>query len=75
MTYDIYAMFSSGAYKVCESNDSDAGLDMAERVCKEIGVWPSAFASLVRGVHTLNTTLYSLNDMKSHKNDLTTYSN
>ena len=64
MTYDIYAVFKEGAYKIVESNNQDHGMDVAERVCKTLGQWPGAFASLVRGEHVLNCAIFSLDDLK-----------
>ena len=64
MTYDIYAMFKEGAYKIVESNNSEHGMDVAEQVCKTLGQWPSAFISLVRGEHVLDCAIFSLDDFK-----------
>lgn len=67
MTYDIYAVYPEGAYKVAESNNSDHGMDVAERVCKSIGEWPHAFASLIRGEHTMKCNIFTLEDLKNRK--------
>jgi len=64
MTYDIYAMFREGAYRVVESNCAEHGMDTAERVCKELGQWPMAIATLTRGEHTLNCAIFELADLK-----------
>lgn len=65
MTYDVYAMFSEGSYLVASSNDGDHCSDMAERVCKELGQWPMAFARLVRGEHTLKGNIFSVAELKA----------
>lgn len=67
MTYDIYAVYPEGAYKVAESNNAEHGMDLAERVCKSLGVWPYGFASLIRGEHVLNGTIFNLEDLKNRK--------
>ena len=67
MTYDIYAVYSNGYYKVAEGNDADHATDLAERACKDIGQWPMAFAALVRGEHTIKGEIFSLNDLKNRK--------
>lgn len=64
MTYDIYAIFREGAYRVAESNCRGHGADVAERVCKELGQWPMAFATLIRGEHVLNCEKFEFADLK-----------
>ena len=65
MTYDVYAMFREGSYLVASSNDAKHGSEVAERVCKEIGQWPMAFATLTRGEHSLKGNIFSFNDLKA----------
>jgi hypothetical protein len=65
MTYDVYAMFSEGSYLVASSNDANHGSVVAERVCKELGQWPMAFATLTRGEHTIRGNIFSFNDLKA----------
>lgn len=64
MTYDVYAMFTEGAYLVASGNDQEHSTDMAERVCKKIGQWPMAIATLVRGEHVLNCKIFSFENLK-----------
>lgn len=68
MTYDVYAMFREGAYLVATSNSAEHGSDFAERVCKSIGVWPMAFATLTRGKGTLRGPIFTINDLKTRSN-------
>jgi len=65
MTYDVYAMFREGSYLVASSNDANHGSVVAERVCKELGQWPMAFATLTRGEHTIRGNIFSFNDLKT----------
>ena len=65
MTYDVYAMFREGSYLVASSNDANHGSAMADRVCKEIGEWPNAFATLIRGEHMLKGNIFSINELKA----------
>lgn len=67
MTYDIYAVYPEGAYKVAESNNADHGMDFAERACKSIDQWPYAFLSMVRGEHVYNGKIFSFEDLKKRK--------
>lgn len=67
MTYDIYAVYQEGAYKVAESNNAEHGMDCAQRVCKVIGQWPMAFAALVRGEHSFKGSIFTFNDLKTRK--------
>lgn len=67
MTYDIYAMFKEGAYLVASSNDAEHGMDVTERVCKQLGQWPMAIATLTRGEHVLNCKIFTFNDLKDRK--------
>ncbi len=64
MTYDAYAMFKEGSYRVAEGTCQDVALDRAERVCKELGVWPMAFIAGVRGELKLNCSVYELKDLQ-----------
>ena len=68
MTYDVYAMFREGAYLVASGNNGDHAADLCERVCKELGQWPMAIATLVRGEHTLNCQIFTLAQLKNRKN-------
>lgn len=63
-TYDVYAIFGEAAYLVASSNDQAHGAECAERVCRQIGQWPQAFATLTRGEHTLRGTVLSWEDLK-----------
>lgn len=65
MTYDVYAMFKEGNYLVASATDSEHGLDFAERMCVTIGQLPMAFAALVRGEHSINGNIFSINDLKA----------
>lgn len=65
MTYDVYAMFREGSYLVASSNDANHGSMVAERVCKELGQWPNAFAVLTRGEAALKGNIFSFNDLKA----------
>lgn len=65
MTYDVYAMFREGSYLVTSSNNANHGAEVAERVCKELGEWPMAFATLTRGEHSLKGNIFSFNDLKA----------
>lgn len=64
MTYDVYALFTEGAYLVASGNNQDHAADLAERVCKSIGQWPMAMATLTRGEHVLNCNQYDFNALK-----------
>ena len=68
-TYDVYAMFGEAAYLVASSNDQAHGAQHAERVCKQLGQWPWAFATLTRGEHTIKGTVLGIEDLKrrTHK--------
>ena len=68
MTYEVFAMYPEGAYKVAEGNDSEHCTDLAERACKAIGQWPYAFATLIRGEHVINAKIFSFEDLKNRKN-------
>lgn len=65
MTYDVYAMFSEGSYLVASSNDVNHGSVMAERVCKELGQWPMAFAVLTRGEASLKGNIFTVAKLKA----------
>jgi hypothetical protein len=67
MTYDIYAMFKEGSYKVAEGNDADHATDLAERMCKNINQWPMGFAALIRSEHTIKGPILSFDDLKNRK--------
>lgn len=67
MTYDVYAMFPEGVYKVAEGNDQDHCYDLAERMCKVINQWPHAFCTLTRGVHVINANIFTFEDLKKRK--------
>jgi len=67
MTYDIYAVYPEGSYKVVESNNAEHGMDVAERVCKSIGQWPHAIATLIRGEHVISGPVFNLEDLKKRK--------
>jgi hypothetical protein len=67
MTYDVYAMFKEGSYKVAEGNNAEHAADFAERACKSIGQWPMAFATLIRGEHTINGKIFTFEDLKKRK--------
>lgn len=69
MTYDAYAMFKEGSYKVAEGNNAEHAMDVAERVCKQIGQWPMAFAAVIRGEHFINGSIFTLEDLKMRKGD------
>lgn len=64
MTYDVYAHFPEGAYKVCEGNNADHAADMAEKVLKAIGQWPYAISTLTRGEHSLRCQVFSFDELK-----------
>lgn len=68
MTYEVYAMYPEGAYKVAEGTDSEHCTDFAERMCKSIGQWPWGFATIVRGEHTINAEIFTFEDLKNRKN-------
>jgi hypothetical protein len=63
MTYDVYAMFREGSYKVAEGSDQNHVSDFAERVCAKLGVQPMAMATLTRGEHTLRGKIFSIEDL------------
>lgn len=63
MTYDVYALFSEGSYLVASSNDANHGSVFAERVCKELGQWPNAFAVLTRGEASLKGNIFTVADL------------
>ena len=65
MTYDVYAMFSEGSYLVASSNDANHGSVVAERVCKELGQWPMAFAVLTRGEASLKGNIFTVAQLKA----------
>ena len=65
MTYDVYAMFSEGSYLVASSNDANHGSVVAERVCKELGQWPMAFATLTRGEASLKGNIFTVAELKT----------
>ena len=65
MTYDVYAMFSEGSYLVASSNDVNHGSVMAERVCKQLGQWPMAFAVLTRGEASLKGNIFTVAKLKA----------
>jgi hypothetical protein len=67
-TYEIFAVYPEGAYKVAESTCAEHGLDFAANLCKQIGQWPWAFASLVRGEHEYNGNRFTFEDLKNRKN-------
>lgn len=65
MTYDVYAMFREGSYLVASSNDANHGSVVAERVCKELGQWPNAFAVLTRGEASLKGNIFTVAELKA----------
>ena len=65
MTYDVYAMFREGSYLVASSNDANHGSVVAERVCKELGQWPMAFACLTRGEASLKGNIFTVAELKA----------
>lgn len=64
MTYDAYAMFKEGSYHIAHGNCQEAVLDRAERVCRELGVWPNGFIAGRRGELKLNCEIFELKDLK-----------
>ena len=62
--YDVYAMFGEATYLVASSNDQEMGADTAERVCRLMGQWPVAFATLTRGEHTIRGTVLGIEELK-----------
>ena len=66
MTYDAYAMFKDGCYHIAHGNCQEAVLDMAERVCKQMGVWPMGFVAGVRSELKLNCKIFELKDLKQN---------
>ena len=66
MTYDAYAMFEEGSYRIAEGNCQETVLDRAERVCRELGVWPMGFVAGRRGELKLNCALFELEDLKQN---------
>jgi hypothetical protein len=72
MTYAVYAMFEEGSYRVATSNDHQHGLDVAERVCRDIGQWPLGFVSGPEHTLKLNCEVYDLADLQ--KRALTAHS-
>jgi hypothetical protein len=67
MTYDIYAIYKEGAYKVAESTHADHGMDCAQRACTQIGQWPMGFAALIRGEHVFNGDKFTFDQLKKRK--------
>jgi hypothetical protein len=63
MTYDVYAMFSDGSYLVASGNNADFAATVAEKACKKINRWPSAFATLIRGEHKIRGPIFSFADL------------
>jgi hypothetical protein len=63
MVWNIYAHWPAGAYLVATSTDSEHGLDHAERVCQERGVWPHAFSAIIPGEHVIKGPLFELEDL------------
>jgi hypothetical protein len=39
-------------------------METADRVCKQIGQWPMAMATLTRGEHVLNCAIFGFEDLK-----------
>ena len=64
MTYDAYAMFKEGSYRIAEGNCQEAVLDLAERVCKQMGVSPMGYVAGARGELKLNCELFELKDLQ-----------
>jgi hypothetical protein len=64
MTYDAYAMFAEGSYHIAHGNCQEAVLNLAERVCKQMGVQPNGFIAGRRGELKLNCELFELEDLK-----------
>lgn len=64
-TYDVYAMFPEGSYKVAEGNDANHAADFAERACKALNQWPMAFATLTRGEHTIRGPVFTFAQLKN----------
>lgn len=67
MTYDVYAIYPEGAYKVAEGNNADHCTDLAERMCKSINQWPYGFATITRGEHVINADIFTFEDLKKRK--------
>lgn len=63
MTYDAYAFFSEGSYHIAHGNTQEGVLDMAERVCRELGVQPNGYIAGRRGELKLNCELFDLKDL------------
>ena len=66
MVYHIYAMFVEGSYLVATSTDADHGMDLAHRVCSDMGQPPMALAALTPDA-TINGALFDLDALKKRK--------
>lgn len=64
MTYDAYAMFAEGSYHIAHGNCQEAVLDLAERVCRELGVQPAGYVAGRRGELILNCEIFELKDLQ-----------
>lgn len=64
MTYDAYAMFAEGSYRIAEGNCQEAVLDRAERVCRAMGVQPAGYVAGQRGELKLNCEIFELKDLQ-----------
>jgi hypothetical protein len=67
MTYDIYAIYKEGSYKVAESTHADHGMDLAARTCNQINQWPMAITAIIRGEHCIKGNLFTLDQLKNRK--------
>lgn len=68
MTIEVYAVYPEGRYLVATTNDADHGMDLAERVCRELSHWPYAFMAGGRGMAFKGNT-YTLDDLKRRVKD------
>ena len=64
MTYDAYAIFKEGSYHIAHGNCQEAVLDLAERVCRELGVQPAGYVAGRRSELKLNCKLFELKYLK-----------
>lgn len=67
MTYDIYAVYQEGSYKVSESTHAEHGMDHAQRVCKSIKRFPMGIAAITRNEGSIRGPIFNLNDLKTRK--------
>lgn len=65
MTFDAYAMFPEGSYHIAHGNCQEHALDVAEHVCKNLGIHPNAYVAGLRGELKLNCEIFNLDDLKS----------